>query len=743
VLSKVRDTALMRTLCWSGFFLVALFPCPSGAAEFPGWEGLRVIEQKGRPRILRAADLDGDGREELLVVNSRSSRLDIYGWRDASSAANAEPVDEQRPNELPLAPEIEHNELQLEHVPRDVLVQDLDGDDAPELVVLVSSPNQVIVYRKAPAGAWEKQYEIDLLEGTIPSRRESLLIRSTAENSFQLLVSLNNGIQQLLLQPNGRAEWLTPREQRGRVNWWLADLDADGREDLVEQTRESNESVRWYRCSESGALMPAAVLFDRAVKDVEVVRGAGTALLAVLDGTVGGILRRYDLGVGQPNALGQQRPLALEDGAKAVWCGMWQGDGRALVVADGDAPRLLSYQLGEAGWETQQAYPALTDIRAMETLAAQPGTLLMWTKDAADLRRSRWEAGRLTYPEPWSQSEEVEARKILALDSVGQTTWWVQQVGKHLDLYLSKPQTVEPMQIRFAEVGAKVDQVLWIGGERLLVKETHGRELKLLAREGEKTVVTSPTHLKKAAFAEFQLFAVGDEMRLGRLTDGVLQWLGDDLRSLEQVMLPQGQELADYVANDERSGWVLQRESPYVHRIEIDASRLSRSVERIKVGEGTSLLHDPVLGMLLLGHDRVTQLAEGRPRKLELRDVVDERVGRSGGVRKTRFHRLSTTDIDRDGYEDLVLYDQLQHRLTVLGGGVSGKDVSEKGDGSLKPMIAWPVFDDKIYPYSDDSDNLVTEPRAVLAADFDGDGLQDLAILCQDRLIIYLAREKS
>jgi hypothetical protein len=703
---------------------------------------------------MRAADLNGDGREELVVVNSRSSRLDIYSYReesiDAAEERVAEQGDPQRPNALPSAPDLEHQELQLENLPRDVLLQDLDGDGQPELIVLASSPNQVAVYRRPSVSgqqplAWERQYSLDLLDGDIPSRRDALLIRPmmlpTGASGFQLLVSLDNGIQELYLHPGGRAQWLTPREQRGRLAWWLADLDGDGHDDLVEQTRESNESVRWYRASANGTLTPAAVIRDRGVKDVAVMRTKPAAQLVVLDAAVRGILRRFDFELGAVTPFGQQLPIALEDGQKSVYCGMWQGEQRTLVVADSDSPRLLSYGLGETGWETQQAYPALTDVRGLATLAAKPGTLLLWTKDAADLQRSHWESGRLTYPESWPQSAEVEDRKILALDSVGATTWWVQKVGKHLDLYVAQPPAVEPQQIRFTNAGAKADQVLWIGGERLLVKETHGRALQLLVREGETVVVTSPTHLKKATLGEYKLFAVGEGVRLGQLTDGVLQWLGDDLRSHEQVMLPQGQSLADYVAVDEGSGWALQRDSPFVHRIAIDASRLSESVETVKLAAGTGLLRDPVLGMLLIGQDRLTQLREGRSRELKLIDVIDESVGREGGVRKTRFHRLSTTDIDRDGYDDLVLYDELQHRLTVLG--LDPEKHGRNGASVLHPKIAWPVFDDKVYPYNDESDNLVSEPRAVLAADFDGDRQQDLAILCHDRLIIYLAREKS
>ncbi|MGI9429886.1 MAG: hypothetical protein ACR2NM_14585, partial [Bythopirellula sp.] len=521
------------------------------------------------------------------------------------------------------------------------------------------------------------------------------------------------------------------------TNWWLTDLDGDGKDDLIEQTREANESVRWYRAAESGALAPAAILRDQAVRDVEVLRHGSASQVVILDDAVANILRRYELELGQINPFGQQLPLALDDGPKAVWCGMWQGDRRALVVADPDAPRLLSYGLSAGSWETQQAFPGLTDILAMETLHAQRGTLLLWTKDAADLRKSRWEAERLTYPEPWPQSAAVEDRKILALDSVGPVTWWVQRVEKALDLYVARPPAEQPEKIRFPQVGAKADQVLWLGGQRLLVKETHSRALKLMVLDGEKVKVTSPTHLKKATLGEFKLFALGDDVRLGRLTDGVLQWLGDDLRSQEQVMLPQGQQLADYAVENETSGWALQRDSPFVHRIEIDDSRLSQSVKRIKLVEGNGLLRDPVLGMLLLGQDRVTHLSEGQAKELKLVDVIDERVGRSGGVRKTRLHRLSVTDVDRDGYDDLILYDELQHRLTVLS-----RTAGDEADGSLVPKIAWPIFDDKIYPYNDESENLVKEPRAVVALDLDGDRLQDLAILSHDRLLLYLARER-
>ena len=382
---------------------------------------------------------------------------------------------------------------------------------------------------------------------------------------------------------------------------------------------------------------------------------------------------------------------------------------------------------------SEQAFPAISGINALASPAAEPGKLLIWAKDAADLLVSRWESERLSYPKPMQQSPEAEERKILALASVGETTWWVQKVEKHLDLYRWQPGEAKPSRLRFEDVSAKADQVLWIGGDRLLVKNAHARGLQLAESKEDKTSVSSPTHLKKANLGEYKLLAVGDEVRLGRIVEGVLQWIGDDLQSHEQVMLPQGQQLADYIASGAAGGWALQKESPFIHRITIEPSGLSQTGESIKVSAALALKDDPVLGVLLVNHDRVTQLSEGRPHEFKLIEAVDERVGRSGGIRKTKFHRLGATDIDGDGHDELLLYDDLDHRITALA----------DHSGALRPKIAWPVFDDKVYPYGEDYESQVHEPRAVLAVDMDGDQHQDLALLSHDRLLLYLAREQD
>jgi hypothetical protein len=52
------------------------------------------------------------------------------------------------------------------------------------------------------------------------------------------------------------------------------------------------------------------------------------------------------------------------------------------------------------------------------------------------------------------------------------------------------------------------------------------------------------------------------------------------------------------------------------------------------------------------------------------------------------------------------------------------------------------VFEDKTYPYGGVQGSLVTEPRVVIGLNADGDDRRDAALLCHDRLLIYIASEK-
>ena len=99
-------------------WLAATVVGSASAAEFAGWQGMRVIPLDGRAERLAVADLGNDGRDDVIVVNPRQARIDVYRWLSPAERTRADATDPERPNELPLAPEWSHGEVPIDELPQ-------------------------------------------------------------------------------------------------------------------------------------------------------------------------------------------------------------------------------------------------------------------------------------------------------------------------------------------------------------------------------------------------------------------------------------------------------------------------------------------------------------------------------------------------------------------------------------------------------------------------------------------------
>ena len=715
-------------------------------AGFDGWQGIRVIPLDGRAERLIVADLGGDGRDDLVVVNPRQARLDLYRWLPSGERMREDAGDPDRPNELPLAPDWSHGEVSIDEMPVDAVAHDVDGDGRPELLVLTTPSNRISIYAQAAdtkvdgKSAWRKTGEWNLLAGTPTGKSGCLLVRDLPGGRHELLVSCEQGIQQLPLVRGSRAVWLAPRESRGRIDWHLADLDGDGDADLVEWSGVARQVVRWYPCGADGLLLPAQTIHDQPIEGLQVGSRPGAAAdIYLLGGSDKGVLRRYQLASGEPTDVGRQDALPLAAAARRGWCGMLLGAGDeatpGIVAVDAAQPRFRLHRFGSGGWQAEESFPSIGGVKALAAPAGAPGTLLAWAKDAADLHRCRWENGRLTYPQPWER--EGKDRKIVALDSVGSTVWWAQRVGSDLDLFVWPADRPEPVVTRYEGLGPKVEQVVWLGGDTLLVQDAYATAARLVTLVDGKPDVKSPALLAKADLAEYQVLEVDGKLRKARLTDGVLQWLGDDLHPVDQVMLTEGQKIASYLPAAVKAGgfteaWALEQGGGFLHRLRADEAGVMRVVESVKPPAGTGLRWDAALGLMLVDQERVVRLSHGRPWELKLLESIDGRVGRRSGVSESTIHRILVTDLDGDGSDDVALCDDRKHQLTAM---------LRRPDG-LQRSVTWKVFEDRKYPYDGgESKDMVPEPRRIAGLDADGDGDRDLAMVSQDRLVVYVARD--
>jgi hypothetical protein len=606
-----------------------------GEASFPGWQAMRVIEQEARPDRAAAIDLDGDRREELLVVNSRLARLDVYRYLPPGQRTESRSTDPDRPNQMPLAPEFERSEIALERLPRDVLAVDVDEDGQVELAVLESPPNRLVLLEHDAEAGWRPRHRWDLLDGELSGRDRLMLLSPGEGQTPELMISFDEGIQRLTLDPERRASWLEPRERSGRADWWAADVDDDGDADLIEWTRGGDKPLGWYEHdAELNALLPARPLGETSVAQAAVVETEGPAAMMLLGGIQEGVLRWFRLGRGEPSEIGRQQLLPLPSTEAEHWTAMSLAGSTALAAIDPEQPRLLVHRLADGGWVGGVSFPIVSDVQAIAPLPNKPGSLLLHTEDAADLHRSEWKNGRFTFPRPWRPEiagppDAETDRKLLALGTAGERTWWVQRIGDDLNLYLVGQDGEEPARHPFPDVGGKVDRVRWLGADEdsrpmLLIMEQYARSPKLLRlTDTGEAMVSEPPHLANASLGEFHLIPQADGSRLARIRDGVLQWLDDDLQPIDQVMLPEGRRLIDYAQAGPEAAWALESGGQRLHRLETDPAGVMRLRQTYQIPGGTALHRSPQLGLLLTDRQRLVRLQPGRSHELELIDSLD------------------------------------------------------------------------------------------------------------------------
>jgi hypothetical protein len=89
---------------------------------------------------------------------------------------------------------------------------------------------------------------------------------------------------------------------------------------------------------------------------------------------------------------------------------------------------------------------------------------------------------------------------------------------------------------------------------------------------------------------------------------------------------------------------------------------------------------------------------------------------------KSLFFGGLAADLDGDGQNELAVLDQHENTMHVF----------VAGERDLRRALSFPIFE------RTDNERSSIEPRAASSGDLNGDGRADLALLCHDRLLIYL-----
>ena len=641
---------------------------------------------------LATADLDGDGRSDLVMLGQRE--IAVFLQKPGLGLV----LDEK----IPLADDNAYG----------LLLHDLDGDRRPDLLHLVSGQREAlrVRYQVAP-GRFGPELAfglktprsplIPVLGGTESAGGEKARRSATGKPgakpaakagaakplSGPLFASALGGSGQVdftrLIPAPGDDPWrgLAPRSfaplagARSSALYASGDLDGDGASDLVVAFGETAQLFVYLRQPNGGFTVP------RRVSSLTDARA-----LAALSWVAG-----------QPAEM-----LVLSGKENALAAITLKADGAATPARSLPIPgRLVTFAAGELSSEKSPGTPAARPGLAVVTEEEGKRQLTLWTRDPAGalLRgASVVLAGLRSDPRAiflHDIDQDGRTDVLVAVPSAGVRAYLQKADGSLADA-ADNPLYRPGLLARAEAAGAPfaADDVDGDGRAELLVSAENFIRALRLAADGELVTV-----------AQFDAREPGAEISTGFVLPPAAGTKDEPLR---------------VILHDRKTSQLhlLSRAPGEAVSETLDL----RSVARLDV-TGALRLFGPKgrRELVLLGKDRFWWMPEGAA------DFALKGEGTyASDLPDVRHAYVTGADFDRDGRTDLIAADIGSNTVELL---------SRDAEGEWTSRLHFKVFETD--PHYEGNRGGGQEPREALAADVTGDGKPDLVLLVHDRVLVY------
>ncbi|MBK9129404.1 MAG: VCBS repeat-containing protein [Phycisphaerales bacterium] len=730
-------------------------------ARYFGFGPMQMYRLKRGIGDLHIADLNGDGRKDLVLWNGQQSRFEILFQPDPNAPAAGDAAPRER-NEVADRGTHRKASFPVNYKVASVGIGDVTGDGRNDIVFFGEPRELVVIPQKADGelGAPDSQRAP---EGN--PRRASLALGDFNHDGRTDAALLGTELLLVFLQRESGGLAPPLRLTHGIRNPTImlsGDINGDGRDDLIIGADDDRHGVYVCLQEQSGtlaALRPIRVPRHRSLTVAPPAGGAGSGdVFAVELATNRLVQYRWQLPTNPATArdwpqrlhsypiksAGKQRPLALGD---------VDGDGLVDCVAvDPDAAQMILFR-GEAdGLGAGIAFPGLvkaTDVQIADVDGDGRNEVLLASGEEKMIAVSRYEGGRLSFPAPLPTSGQPLAVAVGSLVA-GQRADRFAYVAKHSDGYrlslrpLTGGEDVtvglddlgdDPSGLRFFDFDqdGRNDLMIFVrmGVPRALRQKDDGTFETFGGSERRVSLLKEPGPAG-FAFADVTgdgkpelLLAQDSFVRALVVRDG--RWTvvdqynpeSSDARVVGVAALPGPSGHPTIVAYERRAGdlVVFQRREDGAYGVTqsmpIGAFELT-AMASLPIGPSGSpaaLLADAAKLAVLRPEEQAPTLVEQHSYETQVKDawLADAVVG----------------DVNNDGIRDVIAVDMGKAALEVL---------TTLPDGGLVLATRFQVFQGRRFMDVPDTRG---EPREVLAGDVTGDGIDDLAVIAHDRLIIY------
>ena len=722
---------------------------------------------------LRAADLDGDGLNDLIIVNNSRSKITLlYNQTGRTNLVDVAKSSKRELNELPPDARFRIDSIASEKRIASLVVTDLNGDGRPDLAYY-GEPKELVVQYNEGTNGWSSPKRWPIEDGQL------------SQNGLSSGDLTGSGRTGLLLLGEAHLYWIAQNADHslaepekipysGTVkSAQILDIDGDGKEDLLLVNWDSPNPFRFRLQSAHGRLGPEIHFSlppirsywaddldgDRRTEIITIAQASGRAQISHF-------IRKPAEPIAGDFSKGQFQVLPLNKTSKprrgTAW-GDLNGDGlQDLLVAEPESGQVTVYlQQPNGGLLAGQKFSTLsgvTDLAVIPGVKGKAAEVFLLSPDERQVGRTTFDAeGRMPFPtaipiegKPLAmavgplRSGQKPALAILQ-DQDGKRSLVLRPPeGPSRTQKLSESFKANPASIEFHDVNQDglADLVVLIPYEKIKIL------LQVAGRETFDEVDAAPP----GGTAEQPWMSSADVDG-----DGKPELLLAQKNFLRAVVLkPDPETGADtnrtwsFIVKDQINGVSsnsrivgaapLRNGSNAVPSLFLlDAERKSVTLsERDRSGVWQVIRNLP-LPFAEFTELQPVGLGRAQPNTIAFRGVgavgwlslsgeawdFIELDGYETPIKEGRLNDVVSGDLNQDGRHDLVFLETARNYLDIV--------IFDQG-GQLVPSTRWQVFEERTFRGRRGDQ---PEPREALIVDVTGDKKNDLVVVVHDRILVY------
>jgi len=740
-----------------------------------GFAGPEIFPIDNQITQLHWADLDGDGLNDLIVVNNARSKINLlYNQTGATNAEKSVATAIKRePNELPPDARFRIDSIASEKRIASLVVEDLNQDGRPD-IAYYGEPKELVVQYNQGTNGWSapKRWPID--DGDLTANALTFGDLN-GDHLTDLLLLSEKCIYLFAQQPDhslGEPERIPFSGSVKAVQ--VLDIDGDGRADLLPVDWSSPTPFRFRLQNEVGQLGPEIYFSLPPIRSywADVLEAGGkTKVMTIAQNSgraqISDFARKPAEVLSGNFKQGQFQVLPLNRTSKSKRGVLWadiNGDNLPdLLVSEPDSGQItLFLQKSDGTLASAKSFSTLTGVSDM-AVADWDGDgkaeLFLLSADERQVGVTRLDdKGRLPFPTLIPMDGKPLALAVGALQANAKPTLavLVDQDGKRVLLTrtadgksntqkLSERFKSNPSSVAMHDVNQDglADLVILIPFEKIkILLQVAGKEFDELDiappggtdieqpwlsaadvdGDGKPELLLTQKNFLRAVVLKPETPAQDSTNKSGWVFSVKEQINGaaSNSRLVGAAALPNGTNAAP-------SLFLLDAERKALTLCERDAAGVWQVIRNVSLPftEFTSLQPVALGGAKLnsvglMGANAVAWLAlQG--------DVWEfkELDGYETPIKDGFLHDVVSGDLNNDKRKDLVFLETAKNYLDL---------VLFEAPNKLVPANRWQVFEERTFR-SRRSD--MPEPREALVTDVTGDGKNDLVVLVHDRILVY------